>query len=93
MCGPSTNVKYTGRISKLAKSSQTGDKKWETMGSPMLEGTEMLPLFTGSTDYFENIEKRRLMSDKRQLSNVICCEVTVFVLRSGVLTAHSRLGG
>jgi len=61
------------------------------MGSPMPEGTEMFSTFTGNTDCFENIEKRRLMSDNRQLSNVICYEVTVFVLCSGVLTAHSQL--
>lgn len=69
----------------------SGDKKWEAMGSPMPEGTEMLPVFTGNIDCFENIEKRKLMSDKRQLSDVVCYEVTVFVLRSGVLTARSRL--
>lgn len=61
------------------------------MGSPTPEGTEMLPVFTGSSDYFENIEKRRLISDKRQLSNVICYEVTVFVPFSDVLTALSWL--
>lgn len=90
------NMKYMGRISKLAKSSQTGcsgHKKWETMGSPVPGGTEIMHIFTGNTGYFENIDKRRLMSDERQLSNVICYDMTVFVLCSGVFTAHSQLSG
>lgn len=50
---------WEGFLNLLKAPRQTGcsgNKKWESMGSPMPEGTEMLPVFTGNTDCFENIE-------------------------------------
>lgn len=80
-CVISTKVKCIEKTYKLAVVSKTGysdNKKWKTM-EVVPQKVLKCPVFTGNTAYLENIEKRRWMPGKKQLSKVIYYDMTDFV--------------